>query len=183
MKTNNTTKFKSWELRDTTVDTESVLTCRYIANFIPVLKIERIRAVFEFIKNLGPVVRRPISAYPGLNFNPGLFFVSSKAFSWTIFSIIFRVANHQMIKRTNLNLLFKLSHLNSNFELHWVILTQLWTTRRWRKNSLWINLRPVHTYPDIFESATCSFRVKKFPRSHVSIFKSNLPVHTYLDSP
>ena len=48
MKTNKTTKFKSWELRDTTVDTESVL---YIANFIPVLKIEKIRAVFEFIKN------------------------------------------------------------------------------------------------------------------------------------
>ena len=52
MKTNNTTKFKSWELRDTTVDTESVLTCLYTANFIPVLKIEKIRAVFEFIKNL-----------------------------------------------------------------------------------------------------------------------------------
>ena len=52
MKTNKTTKFKSWELRDTIVDTESVLTCLYIANFIPVLKIEKIRAVFEFIKNL-----------------------------------------------------------------------------------------------------------------------------------
>ena len=52
MKTNNTTKFKSWELRDITDDTESVLTCLYIANLIPVLKIEKIRAVFEFIKNL-----------------------------------------------------------------------------------------------------------------------------------
>ena len=28
----------------------------------------------------GPVVRRPISANPGLNFNPGLFFFLSKAF-------------------------------------------------------------------------------------------------------
>ena len=101
MKTNNTTKFKSWELRDTTVDTESVLTCRYIANFIPVLKIERIRAVFEFIENLGPVVRRPISAYPGLNLNSGLFFFSSKPFSRTIFSIIFRVANHQIVDKKN----------------------------------------------------------------------------------
>ena len=89
MKTNNTTKFKSWELRDTTVDTETYL------------KIERIRAVFEFIKNLGPVVRRPISAYPGLNFNPGLFFFSSKPFSRTIFSIIFRVANHQIVDKKN----------------------------------------------------------------------------------
>ena len=101
MKTNNTTKFKSWGLRDTTVDTESVLTCLYTANFIPVLKIERIRAVFEFIKKLGPVVRRPISAYPGLNFNPGLFFFSSKPFSRTIFSITFRVANHQKKKKKN----------------------------------------------------------------------------------
>ena len=57
--------------------------------------------MFEFIKNLGPVVRRPISAYPGLSFNPGLFFVSSKAFSWTIFSIIFRVANHQIVDKKN----------------------------------------------------------------------------------
>ena len=101
MKTNNTTKFKSLELRDTTVDSESVLTCLYIANFIPVLKIERIRAVFEFIKNLGSVVRRPISAYPGLNFNPGLFFFSSKPFSRAIFSIIFRVANHQIVDKKN----------------------------------------------------------------------------------
>ena len=30
---------------------------------------------------LGRVVRRPVSANPGLNFNPGFFFFSSKAFS------------------------------------------------------------------------------------------------------
>ena len=30
--------------------------------------------------DLGPVVRRPISANPGLNFNPGFVFFSSKAF-------------------------------------------------------------------------------------------------------
>ena len=42
----------------------------------------------------GRVVRRPVSANPGLNFNPGLFFFSSKAFSRKIFSILFRVFNH-----------------------------------------------------------------------------------------
>jgi len=30
------------------------------------------------------------------------------------------------------------------------------------------NLGPVHTYPDIFESATFSFRIRKFPRQHVA---------------
>ena len=49
----------------------------------------------------GPVVRRLISANPGLNFNPGLFFFSSKAFSWTIFSIRFRVPNHQIVDKKN----------------------------------------------------------------------------------
>ena len=50
----------------------------------------------------GRVVQRPISANPGLNFNPGLFFFSSIAFSRTIFSILFRVANHQIIEKKNL---------------------------------------------------------------------------------
>ena len=46
-------------------------------------------------------LRRPISANPGLNFNPGLFFFSSKAFSQTILSILFRVANHQIVDKKN----------------------------------------------------------------------------------
>ena len=37
----------------------------------------------------------------------------------------------------------------------------------------------IHTYPDIFESATISFRIQKFSRPHVSGFKSILHVHTY----
>ena len=49
----------------------------------------------------GPVVRRPISANQGLNFNLGLFFLSSKAFSPTIFSILFRVADHQIVDKKN----------------------------------------------------------------------------------
>ena len=49
----------------------------------------------------GPVVRRPISANLGLNFNPGPFFLSSKAFPRTIFSILFLVANHQIVDKKN----------------------------------------------------------------------------------
>ena len=40
-------------------------------------------------------------------------------------------------------------------------------------------LRPTRTYRDTFESATFSFPIQKFPRPHVSGFKSNLPVHTF----
>ena len=38
-------------------------------------------------KNLGPVVRTPVSANPGLNFNQGFFFLSSKELSRMIFYI------------------------------------------------------------------------------------------------
>ena len=33
----------------------------------------------EEFKSLGPVVQRPISANPGLNFNPGFYILYSKA--------------------------------------------------------------------------------------------------------
>ena len=49
----------------------------------------------------GLVVRRLISANPGLNFDPGLFFFSSKAFSQTIFSILFKIADHQIVNKKN----------------------------------------------------------------------------------
>ena len=47
-----------------------------------------------------------------------------------------------------------------------------------------ISLRPLvdkaTSYPDIFESAINYFFLDlKFPRLHVSVFKSNLLVHTY----
>ena len=38
----------------------------------------------------------------------------------------------------------------------------------------------VHTYPDIFESATVSFGIQNFPCPLVSVFKSNLPIHHYI---
>ena len=59
-------------------------------------------------------MRRPVSANPGLNFNPGLFFFSSKEVSRKIFCILFRVLNLQIVDK---NLHFKLSYLHSNFLL------------------------------------------------------------------
>ena len=54
-----------------------------------------------FVCYLGPVVRRPISANLGLNFDPGFFFFCSKAFSPIIFSIIFRASNYQTVDKAN----------------------------------------------------------------------------------
>ena len=50
---------------------------------------------------LGPVVRTPVSANPGLNFNPGFFFFLSKALYRIIFSILFRVSNRQIVGKEN----------------------------------------------------------------------------------
>ena len=60
----------------------------------------------KFLKNhcfqfLGPVVRTPVSADLGLNFNPGFFFFSLKALSRIIFYILFRVSNHQIVGKEN----------------------------------------------------------------------------------
>ena len=52
-------------------------------------------------KHQGPVVRRPISTNPGLNFNLGFFFFCSKAFYRIIFSILFRASNHQIAGKKN----------------------------------------------------------------------------------
>ena len=49
----------------------------------------------------GPVVRTPVSANLGLNFNLGFFFLLSKAVSRIIFSILFRVSNHQIVGEEN----------------------------------------------------------------------------------
>ena len=50
---------------------------------------------------LGPVVQMPVSANPGLNFNPGFFFYLPKALSRIIFSLLFRVSNHQIVSQDN----------------------------------------------------------------------------------
>ena len=59
----------------------------------------------------------PVSANPGINVNPGFYLNSycSKAFSQIIFSILYRTSDDQIVdKRISMNLLFKLSYLNSN---------------------------------------------------------------------
>ena len=67
---------------------------------------------------LGPVVRTPLSANPGLNFNPGLFFFLSKALTRIIFSIFLAYPIIKLqAKRIQLNWLFKLSYLSSKFAL------------------------------------------------------------------
>ena len=52
-------------------------------------------------RNQGPVVRTPVSANSGLNFNPGFFIFLSKALSRIIFSILFRVSNYQIVGKKN----------------------------------------------------------------------------------
>ena len=47
------------------------------------------------------VVQGPISANPGLNYNPGFFFFCLKAFIRIIFSILFRASNHQIVDKKN----------------------------------------------------------------------------------
>ena len=62
---------------------------------------------------LGPVVRRPISANLGLNFNLEFFVFCLKAFSQIIFSILCWASNHQIVaQKKKMNFLFKLSYLN-----------------------------------------------------------------------
>ena len=59
--------------------------------------------LFQFYgSNLGPVVGTPVSVNPGLNFNVGFFIFLSKALSRIIFSILFRVSNHQIVGKENL---------------------------------------------------------------------------------
>ena len=48
-----------------------------------------------------PVVRRPISSNPALNFNTGFFFFCLKAFSRIIFPLLFRAFNHLIADQKN----------------------------------------------------------------------------------
>ena len=56
---------------------------------------------FFSLKPLGPVVQTPVSANLRLNFNPGFFFLLSKAHCRLIFSILFRVSNRQIVGKEN----------------------------------------------------------------------------------
>ena len=61
----------------------------------------RKRALSLQENNSGPSCSKAGSANPGLDFNQGLFFFSPKAFSQTIFFILFRVSNHQIVDKKN----------------------------------------------------------------------------------
>ena len=56
---------------------------------------------FRFVVIQGPVVGRPTSINPRLNFNLGFFFFFPKAFSRIIFSLLFRASNHQIVGKKN----------------------------------------------------------------------------------
>ena len=47
------------------------------------------------------VVRTPVSTNPGLNFNPRFFFYLSKSLSGITFFILFRVSNHEIVRKEN----------------------------------------------------------------------------------
>ena len=72
----------------------------------------------SFILKIQGSKQRPSCSIVGVRFNSGFFFFSSKAFSWIIFSILFRASNNQNCsKKEFTEMLFKLSCLNSNLAL------------------------------------------------------------------
>ena len=63
----------------------SMLSCHQESTFLP-------NVWLGLLHLLGPVVRTSVSANLGLNFNPGFFFLLSKALFRIIFSILFRLS-------------------------------------------------------------------------------------------
>ena len=59
------------------------------------------KRVLKKLNALGPVVRMPVSVNPGLKFNWGFPIFLSKALCGIIFSILFRVSNHQIVRKEN----------------------------------------------------------------------------------
>ena len=50
-------------------------------------------------RDQGPVVQRPISSNPGLNFNPAFFISLFKSLLGKIFTILFRTSNDQIASK------------------------------------------------------------------------------------
>ena len=69
------------------------------------------------ITDLDPVVQRPISTSPGLNFSSGFFFVCSKAFPKILFP--------QLFLEHSINKLYMLKELNWMFFLSYRICIQI----------------------------------------------------------
>ena len=107
---------------------------------------------------VGPVVRKPISANPGLSFHPGFFLFVKSIFS-EIFSALFKASNHRFAykkaKRIYVNLSLKLPNLNLNFALTQVYLNpalnnpalpffaaeDFWNNNRYTRLQTWQLLR------------------------------------------
>ena len=93
---------------------EKVITVFSVAGFVLAF-VATVYELYEFI-GLGPVVRRPISANSGVNFNPGLFISLFKNLSETISLLSLE---HPVIKlqakRFELYFLLKLSDPKSTF--------------------------------------------------------------------
>ena len=82
--------------------------------------VPRSKRRFYFLQRiLGPVVRRPISANPGLNFNLGFYFSLFKSCLRIIFSIYFQSIQSKNWRQKDFSWIFffKLSDLKSNFIL------------------------------------------------------------------
>ena len=57
------------------------------------------RSLVPFSNCQGPVVQRPISSNPGLNFNPAFFISLFKSLFGKIFTILFRTSNDQIASK------------------------------------------------------------------------------------
>ena len=73
----------------------------FIVNISKYLYLSLFSASYLHFNLLGPVVRTPVSANPGLNFNWGFFIFLSKALFQIIFSVLFRVSNYQIVAKEN----------------------------------------------------------------------------------
>ena len=56
---------------------------------------------FDSPSNRAELFEGRLELNPGLNLNRGFFFLCLKAFSWIIFSVIFRASNHQLVDKKN----------------------------------------------------------------------------------
>ena len=77
--------------------------CNTCPSYVPLTHFEMVMwfRIEPNKKDRGPVVRRPISANPGLDFNLVSFSFLLKAFCRIIFSILFNVSNHQTVDEKN----------------------------------------------------------------------------------
>ena len=81
----------------TSLSKEKVIAVFSVAGFVLAF-VATVYELYEFI-GLGPVVRRPISANSGVNFNPGFFIPLFKNLSETIFPTLVRTSSDQIASK------------------------------------------------------------------------------------